>query len=355
MIEPSFLVPLSAIVGLAAASRPGIPQWKPAAQTAVFELHDRAHLQISPRPTDSPIVHAGDLRRRQSGSIGSNTCGFLTFDKSPFSCDAGYTCTNVGQFRGCCQGSACKTRSFSSVCLDSTAPACSRYTSGTMCCTASEHPFCVTYLWATTATPNQVFSLYVCDTEYYAGQQILAAEQSLATTTTSPTSTSIGSSTSSVPTSTAPTVSNTPVADPGAGGVAPSSGAIAGIVIGGLAVIGLVVLGVFFMFFRHRKPKEGVAPRDSFTTWGSPGGQNPSQAAIAYGPLAPPSPDPAFHQCQQQQQSPLLGYPGPNAASTHGIVMPYPDPTKPAPGGVTPDDKRISEMPTRNPVAELPT
>jgi hypothetical protein len=84
MTKRALLVILATVASHASAGRrPGVSQWKPPTPTEALDPHDRAHLQISPRPTDLPLVRdAGELRRRDSAStsIGSNTCGFWTDD-----------------------------------------------------------------------------------------------------------------------------------------------------------------------------------------------------------------------------------------------------------------------------------
>lgn len=84
MTKHAFLFVLASLASHALAGRkPDASQWKPPTPTEALDPHDRAHLQISPRPTDSPLFrNAGELRRRDSSStsIGSNTCGFWTDD-----------------------------------------------------------------------------------------------------------------------------------------------------------------------------------------------------------------------------------------------------------------------------------
>jgi hypothetical protein len=114
------------------------------------------------------------------------------------------------------------------------------------------YPYCVTYLWATTASPNQVFSLFNCDTHDWAGQQILSAEP-FAVTTTGTSSAPGGQAT--VP---ANDGSNSTSSNNNSGNSGTPVGAIVGGVIGGLAVIGIVVLGVVFMPARPRR--RGCSP-----------------------------------------------------------------------------------------------
>ncbi|KAB5516982.1 hypothetical protein GE09DRAFT_1231116 [Coniochaeta sp. 2T2.1] len=254
----ALLVVLAAIASRASAAgqRADVSQWKPPTPTGPLEPHDRASLQISPRPTGAPLGRheEGELRRRQTSdtSIGSNTCGFWTDDGLAMSCDPAYTCTNQGQYRGCCVGSECATSSFPTVCYGATETQCSDPGPETMCCTYDiNYPYCVTYLWATTASPNQVFSLFNCDTHDWAGQQILSAEPFAVTT----------KDTSSAPNSQATVPANdnnnntTSNNNSGGGGSGTPVGAIVGGVIGGLAVIGLFVLCLVYLLLRYRRQK----------------------------------------------------------------------------------------------------
>ncbi|KAB5515542.1 hypothetical protein GE09DRAFT_579237 [Coniochaeta sp. 2T2.1] len=187
------------------------------------------------------------------------------------SCDQAYTCTNQGQYRGCCVGSECATSSFPTVCYGATETQCSNPGPETMCCTYDiNYPYCVTYLWATTASPNQVFSLFNCDTHDWAGQQILSAEPFAATTT----------NTSSAPNSQATVPANDNNNNNSGGGSSSTPvGAIVGGVIGGLAVIGLFVLCLVYLLLRYRRQK---AARQLDTHHGGA-----DEAALLSGPTSP--------------------------------------------------------------------
>lgn len=77
----AFLVLLtSVVVSPAAGQTPALPQERPALQTQGLDPYDRVHLQISPRPTESPEANDDELFRRADDdtSVPSNVCGFLT-------------------------------------------------------------------------------------------------------------------------------------------------------------------------------------------------------------------------------------------------------------------------------------
>lgn len=146
------------------------------------------------------------------------------------------------------------------------------------------YPYCVTYLWATTASPNQVFSLFNCDTHDWAGQQILSAEPFVVTTT----------GTSSAPggqaTVPANSGSNSTSNNNSSGNSGTPVGAIVGGVIGGLAVIGIVILGVVFMLLRYRKQQaaklNGQHGRGDEAAPLSGAGSSPTSPANHYSPPA---------------------------------------------------------------------
>ena len=150
------------------------------------------------------------------------------------------------------------------------------------------YPYCVTYLWATTATPNSIFTFFMCDESIAAGaQQFMSPTNPFAKTTTSTSTSSTRSSTSHITTTlnpsslissdsslstTAPltstlTVVPTPSNSSSGGGSSTPVGAIVGGTIGGVALIGLVALGAFLIIRRTRNknqnqipPQGGVAP-----------------------------------------------------------------------------------------------
>lgn len=384
---------LAAVVSRAAAENPALPQWMPPAPTRGLDPLDRVHLQFSPRPTRSPQVDRNELLRRADSSIGTNTCGFLTDNHSAFPCPEGQTCTNLGSYRGCCRGGDCTTSSFSSVCLDATAEACSSYTAGTMCCTAdSEHTSCVTYLWATTATPNQVFSLFVCDTDSWAGQQILDSEPGPVTTTSDePTTTGPTSSkeTSNSPVPTAPSGDKNDN-NKDDGGNKSNVGPIVGGVVGGVALVGIIALVGVWIVLRNRKKEKALASNSSSNNannsyMGGDGSGPPSQAPPPMSMYAPSTYAPSGYQAVSTfgppGQSPSLQTA--SVAPGQGVApyayQPYPEQSKfgtPPPQGQygeqgqfgevadhsqNPNHGSVSEAPTQNPLgmgsnrAELPT
>ncbi|KAK3368295.1 hypothetical protein B0H63DRAFT_565016 [Podospora didyma] len=261
------LVVLATVASTVTAGLIQDSDWKPAAPTGTTPPDGWAHLQVSHRPTDAPTLATWqDLRR----AVDTNTCGFFPDDDAPLSCGRGYTCTNSGSFRDCCVGDECSSSVFATSCVDFDHPACSTVVEGVACCPndTSKIPFCNTYLWSTTATPNTTYTMFNCEARKFGAPTMLLAEPRAVSATSSSTISSTSSSSSSSSTiphssattpslsitssaSTAP-ASTSPVAQPATGGSAPV-GPIVGGVVGGLAVIGIVVLGLFYMSFRNRK------------------------------------------------------------------------------------------------------
>jgi hypothetical protein len=78
------LVILAAMANHIMAYRPNLPSSWPPVPTEALEPHDRAHLQFSPRPTDSSVVNDNfralhnNIVGSSSLSIGTDTCGWWT-------------------------------------------------------------------------------------------------------------------------------------------------------------------------------------------------------------------------------------------------------------------------------------
>ncbi|KAK3322663.1 hypothetical protein B0H66DRAFT_554906 [Apodospora peruviana] len=255
--------------------------WSPAAPTPTAGISDKtnkwAHLRTSHRPTDAPKAPFWvDLRPRAevslaSGPVGTNTCGFYTDDGSALSCPAGFTCTNIGNYRDCCAGGDCTSSSFSSVCLDQTDPACTSSTPGTTCCGINpQAPYCATYLWGTSETPNKLFTVFACQDKLFSGQSILYPEPPVFIMDDTPTS-AVPPSTSSTSGAATTTPTQSPGGGGGSGGSSTNIGGIVGGVLGGIALVGILLLAFYWIRTRSRRQSANTAetPGGSET---SPGG-----------------------------------------------------------------------------------
>ncbi|ORY54945.1 uncharacterized protein BCR38DRAFT_145028 [Pseudomassariella vexata] len=286
-------------------------------QTSPAERFGQALAPSSPAVTAAP-----QLRRARTDpdllfarDVGTDTCGYISGTGTwyPLTCGADYTCTNSGDYRGCCQGATCSSSTnYYTSCLDATAPACSASVGpNTLCCTfETSYPYCLTYLWSTTASPGDVFTQYNCDQSTFSGGYFLQAEKP--SITSASTSTSDDDDDTTIPSETATSsgsaalipTSNPQTSDSSRGA---SIGTIVGGIVGGVAVLGLLVLLAFFLI---RKKKSSNTPHMQMQQ-GDPGPP----------PGAPTFTDPRYsvftaHPNPQNNGplSPMSGYPSPSGS-----------------------------------------
>ncbi|KAK1756287.1 hypothetical protein QBC47DRAFT_412859 [Echria macrotheca] len=318
-----FLAVLSSGAVAAKAGRAQDTRWEPPVPTASEDSNRWAHLRISPRPTDGPNLDLRAIPLLGRDTVGIETCGFFPEDGSPMYCPAGRTCTNIGDYRDCCVGADCTTSSFSSVCLNYNDPGCGAHSPGTTCCDGdANRPYCATYIWSTSATPNRIFTLFNCDDQIFSGQAILDAEPR----TRIGSSSGLVATTSATATSSTPAVTTTAVA--ASAGTSTPVGAIVGGVVGGLAVIGIVVLGIFYMFFRNRRVaaagRGSYIPAAKTEPDGSNGYESPSStvmasaaaAAVSFNNVTPHHPPPPA-------APPSISPPTASVSPLSGSTVPY--------------------------------
>ncbi|KAI0121000.1 hypothetical protein BJ170DRAFT_688417 [Xylariales sp. AK1849] len=250
-----------------------------ARQTSPVERYGQAMAPRTPEATAAPFhprwAAMGMNELFDRATTGLDTCGYISASDSyyPLTCGTSYTCTNSGDYRGCCQSSLCSaSTNFFTRCYDSTASACSGTNVGpnTLCCTYSAaYPYCITYLWSTTASPGAVFTEFNCDASRFSGQYFLAA--STPSTTSSSSSTSTTRTTSATTTSSLATASSSPAAVPipsesssssSGGGSSTNIGAIVGGVVGGVAVLALIGLGIWFFLRKKKQNNTHVAAQE---------------------------------------------------------------------------------------------
>ncbi|KAH9885646.1 hypothetical protein F4778DRAFT_787044 [Xylariomycetidae sp. FL2044] len=233
-----------------------------------------------PAPTEAPERRrvggggGGGMELFRRNDLGTDTCGYISGDASyyPLTCGSGYSCTNSGAFRGCCETGECaQSTQFITTCLDATAPACASGTTvgpNTLCCTSqSENPYCLTYLWSTTASPGAVFTQYNCDQASFSGQYVLAAD--MPTSASSSRTTTARSKTWAGGVGTSARSSVTVI--PGGGDESNRSGrgesntavgAIVGGVIGGVAALALIGFLAWFLLHNNKKKRKNTAAND---------------------------------------------------------------------------------------------
>ncbi|KAI0596139.1 hypothetical protein F4775DRAFT_594570 [Biscogniauxia sp. FL1348] len=232
-------------------------------QTAPTSRHDNANIpRPSPAPTETPAPErrwaaTGVVDLFPRAKVGTDTCGFISEESGyyPLTCGEDYTCTNSQSARGCCSGAECRSSSaFYTRCLDGAAGVCLTGTIGpnTLCCTfQTEYPYCITYLWSTTASPGSVFTQYNCDQLTFSGQYFLAAEQPA--TATSPDGTI---SSQSVTPSNAGVPAGTGSGSDNSSSPNTRTGAIVGGVVGGTAGLALLGLAAWFLLARWRRQRK---------------------------------------------------------------------------------------------------
>ncbi|KAI1632143.1 hypothetical protein F4809DRAFT_645719 [Biscogniauxia mediterranea] len=232
-------------------------------QSTPTSRHDNANIpRPSPTTTEAPAPErrwaaAGEVDLFPRAKVGTDTCGFISEESGyyPLTCGEDYTCTNSQSARGCCSGTECRSSAaFYTRCLDGAAGVCATGTIGpnTLCCTFQpEYPYCITYLWSTTASPGSVFTQFNCDQLTFSGQYFLAAD--------SPSPSPSPSSPASSQTPPIPSNSGVPA---GSGTDNDSSrpntrtGAIVGGAVGGTAGVALLGLLAWFLLARRRRRRQ---------------------------------------------------------------------------------------------------
>ncbi|KAK4173214.1 hypothetical protein QBC36DRAFT_389863 [Triangularia setosa] len=229
------------------------------------------HLQISHKPTDAPTLAAWQKLRRRETDDG--ICGYFENTVIPgIYCPPDQTCTNIGNYRGCCSTEDWCTGldSHPTACVDYTHAACLYPTPGTLCCDGQDgFGYCRQYHWSTSATPNRTFIVFACMPGKHTDISTLLPTKpsgsSLPTESLNDPSYDdllrFGGSTFGSSTTELPSIKNEPGGTP--------VGAIAGGIVSTLAVIGAVIVAIFFMFFRNKKqmaePKLGPGSSTSMS------------------------------------------------------------------------------------------
>ncbi|KAH8646696.1 hypothetical protein BX600DRAFT_518735 [Xylariales sp. PMI_506] len=247
-----------------------------ARETSTAERFGQAIIPRAPEPTPPPprprwaAMGSNELFAR--ASTGLDTCGYISGVSSyfPLTCGGDYTCTNSGHYRGCCESTDCTSSTmFFTTCYDSTACVSQSNGPNTLCCTySSQYPYCITYLWSTTASPGQLFTEYNCDASQFSGQYFLSATSPTTSTTTSSTKTTSTSAAGATGSSTARSGSSSTTgaaaptqttSTPSGSGSGSSTGAIVGGVVGGVGGIAMVAFVAWFLIRRNNKKKDAAA------------------------------------------------------------------------------------------------
>ncbi|KAI5921716.1 hypothetical protein F4810DRAFT_330809 [Camillea tinctor] len=175
-------------------------------------------------------------------ALGADTCGYTS--GSTITCDAGYECTNVGTYRGCCDqgGSDCASTIHTS-CIDygqvANSAQCGPHT---LCCPWSAAS-CFSYAFTTDAEPDATFTYVQCQESRGFGE-MYPEPLDLSLTADGPSRLSSG-----------PLTSLTVQPDNHPSSRSTSAGAIAGAVCGAIAFICLVIAAAYILMHRRRQQK----------------------------------------------------------------------------------------------------
>ncbi|KAI1176865.1 hypothetical protein F4777DRAFT_236411 [Nemania sp. FL0916] len=280
-------------------------------------MHDEAHESrprqhimpfiTTPTPTatkgherskreDIPLITAAAREPETSQFVlGTDTCGFTS--DGAVTCDAGYACSNIDSYRGCCiAGDADCSSTIYTDCLGyAEMPNAAMCGPQTLCCPYTK-AYCVTYGFMTSDQPYDLFTHVQCAESPSYGE-LYPFPPSLTMTSES--------SSSTTQSSTSDTLSIQPVTSTGSSssGSSLSSGTIVGAAVGGavggVALIFLVIFSIFALIRRRRRQRQ--RQREGHSRQGSDAPDAP-QGVIGKGvpthttideDLIPPPPAPA--------------------------------------------------------------
>ncbi|KAI3343230.1 hypothetical protein F4824DRAFT_510437 [Ustulina deusta] len=247
---------------------------------------------VAKEPETSPFV------------LGPDTCGFTI--GSTITCDFGYECENVDNYRGCCVAGAtdCSATIYTGCVNYEEMPDAAMCGPHTLCCPESK-AYCATYEFTTEGQPGATFTHVQCAESPSFGE-LYPYPPELSTTTE-------GSSTENL--------SSTPTAQPvnsthPSPSSSVSSGAIAGAVVGSVIFAALAILGIFLFISRRRRWREERIRNGGEATSTTP----PSMQIVRFGDNASLRPLSTIH----EQQASL-----PSSASSGDKQGPAPSTLRP--------------------------
>ncbi|GAW20708.1 hypothetical protein ANO14919_102170 [Xylariales sp. No.14919] len=173
--------------------------------------------------------------------LGPDTCGFTS--SSTITCDVGYDCENVGNYRGCCVagGEDCSATIYTACLNYEDMPNAAMCGPQTLCCPLSK-AYCATYGFTTEEQPGATFTHVQC-AETPGFGELYPYPPELVTT---------------IEASSTPNTSSTLAAQPARNTSSSSShsisrGAIAGAVVGSIVFAALAILGICLFAKRKRR------------------------------------------------------------------------------------------------------
>ncbi|KAI2473540.1 hypothetical protein F4781DRAFT_440900 [Annulohypoxylon bovei var. microspora] len=202
---------------------------------------ETVHTHVARPDQEPPSTTEATYFGTKGFPVGIDTCGFTT--GSTVTCDFGYDCTNVGNYRGCCvAGAADCLATIYTECIDyEEAPNSDGCGQHTLCCPTSK-PSCFIYVYSTESNPGSTLTYVECNESRGFGE-LFPFPPSLMTATSEPSSSSDSSSSDS---------STDEPEQPSSH--SKSAGAIIGGVIGGVVFILLIILAaVLLLRYRRRR------------------------------------------------------------------------------------------------------
>ncbi|KAI1209082.1 uncharacterized protein F4807DRAFT_109439 [Annulohypoxylon truncatum] len=263
------------------------------------------------RPDEEPPSTTEATNLGTSGfDVGIDTCGFTT--GSTVTCEFGYDCTNVGDYRGCCvAGAADCVATIYTECIDhEKAPNSEGCGQHTLCCPDSK-PYCFVYAYSTDSDPDATLTYVECQESEGFGEMFPFPPE-LMTMTSNSSSTETGSSSDS---SSPDSATDEPEPEPSSSHSSRNAGAIIGGVVGGVVFILLIILAAFLLL-RYRRRRRQAKLRASIIPLGP--AKTPQSSTDA-------SPDTEKDQAQAQAQ--IVAAPA--RSKSKSKPTPTPTPTSP--------------------------
>ncbi|XXG94808.1 hypothetical protein Hte_001066 [Hypoxylon texense] len=192
-------------------------------------------IPINVRPgVQSPSLTTVSLPGTTGFVLGADTCGFTT--SSTITCDSGYECNNVGNYRGCCSpGDENCVSTIYTDCIDYDDAGYSADCGVHTLCCPQTNPFCFTYAYMTVEEPGTTFKHVQCNPSNGFGEMFPFPPELMATTSSPLETHSSDDDTSSHSTPT---------------------GAIVGAVVGSVVFVILVVIAAVLIFRNRRRSRQ---------------------------------------------------------------------------------------------------
>ncbi|KAI1761185.1 hypothetical protein GGR53DRAFT_39296 [Hypoxylon sp. FL1150] len=196
---------------------------------------------INVRPgAQPPSVTTVSLPGTTGFVLGADTCGFTT--SSTITCDSGYECSNVGNYRGCCSpGDEGCAATIYMECVDYEDVGYSADCGAHTLCCPQTNPFCFTYAFMTQNEPGTTFTHVQCNPSDGFGEMFpFPPELMTATSAEEPSETNSS-------------------ADDDSSSHSTPTGAIVGAVVGSAVLLILIIVAAILLLRRRRLNRRRAA------------------------------------------------------------------------------------------------